>query len=276
MMLQIFLGIFNQKKRNLAGQSLQTKLSIELIQQKNLLLAQISSATLPEQKAALTQLLINIRSQIWSLCKTEKTRKRHWLVKRANNEFNTNPYKAGKNLLDPKCYCSLKVGQETLDQHKSSNLIDNNYDIPLGNLEGLPPEPLLLEKFNKRRFSFDDFFEILSSHRHASAPGLNGIPRKVYKKCPKISKFLFKNFKTCFKRCKIPTQWQSAREIYIPKVSSPSENKLSDFRPIALVNVEGKLFFSLVSKRLEAHLIHNNKFIDNSIQKGCMEKIPGC
>ena len=239
-------------------------------------MAQINSATLPEQKEALTQLLINIRSKIWSLRKTEKTRKRHWLVKRANNEFNANPYKAGKNLLDPKCYCSLKVEQETLDQHKSSNLIDNNYDIPLDNLEGLPPEPPLLKKINKSCFSLDDFFEILSSRRNASAPGLNGMPYKVYKKCPKISKFLFKISQTCFKRCKIPTQWQSAQEIYIPKVSSPLENKLSDFRPIALLNVEGKLFFSLFSKRLEAHLIHNNKFIDNSIQKGCMEKIPGC
>ena len=150
-------------------------------------------------------------------------------IKRAKNDFSVNPYKAGKKLLDPKCYCSLRVDQETLDQHKSSNLIDNKYDIPLGNLEG-----------------------------------------------PKISKFLFKIFQTCFKRCEIPIQWRSAQEIYIPKVSSPCENKLSDFRPIALLNVEGKLFFSLVSKRLETHLIHNNKFINNSIQKGCMEKIPGC
>ena len=87
----------------------------------------------------------------------------------------------------------------------------------------------------------------------------------------------FQNFSNLFKRFEIPIQWQSAQEmIYIPKVSSPSENKLSDLRPIALLNVEGKLFFSLVSKHLEAHLIHNNKFIDNSIQKGCMDKIPGC
>ena len=56
----------------------------------------------------------------------------------------------------------------------------------------------------------------------------------------------------------------------------PCENKLSDFCPVAPLNVEGKLFFSLVSKCLETHLIHNNKFINNSIQKGCMEKIPGC
>ena len=118
--------------------------------------------------------------------------------------------------------------------------------------------------------------EILSSRRNAPAPGLNGIPCKVYKKCPRISQFLFKIFRACFKRCEIPIQWPSAQEIYIPKVSSPSENKLSDFRPIALLNVEGKPFFNLVSKHLETHLIHNNKFINNSIQKGGMEKIPGC
>ena len=164
------------KMRNLAGQSRRTKFSIELVQQKNLLLAQIKSASLPEQNAALTQLLINVKCKIWSLREAEKTRKRRWLIKRVKNEFSVNHYEAGKNLLDPKCYCSLKVDQEVLDQHKPSNLFDNNYDIPLGNLEGLPPEPPLLRKFNKSCFSFDDFLEILSSRRNASAPGLNRIP----------------------------------------------------------------------------------------------------
>ena len=63
---------------------------------------------------------------------------------------------------------------------------------------------------------------------------------------------------------------------YISPVTSPSVNKLSDLHPIALLNVEGKLFFSLVSKRLETHLMHNSKFINSPIQNGCMEKIPGC
>ena len=268
-------GHLQPKKRNLAGQSQQTKLSIELIQQKNLLLAQIKSASLPQQQVALTQPLTSIKCKIQSLRKAEKARKCRWLIKRAKNEFHVNPYKAGNNLLDPRCYCSLNVDQETLDQHKSSNLVDKNYDIPLGNLEDLRPE-LFLKKFNKSSFSYNDFLEILLTHRNSSAPGLNGITYKVYKKCSKISKFLFKIFQACFKRCEIPIQWRSAQEIHIPKVSNPSENKLSDFRPIALLNVEGKLFVSLVSKRLETHLIHNNKFINNSIQKGCMEKIPGC
>ena len=162
MTLQIFLDISNQKKKNLAGQSRQTKLSIELIQQKNLFLAQIKSASLPEQNAALTQLLINVKCKIQPLRRAGKTRKGCCLIKRAKNEFTVNPYKVGQNLLDPKYYCSLKFDQEVLDQHKSSNLFGNNYDIPLGNLEGLPPEPPLLKTINKSCFSYDDFFEILS------------------------------------------------------------------------------------------------------------------
>ena len=200
----IFLH-FQQKTRRLAGQSQRTKLSIQLIHQKNLLLAQIKSSSLPDQQAALTHLLTNVKCRIRSLQKGEKTRKRRWLMKKAKNEFKVNPYKAGKNLLDPKCYCSLKVDQETLDQHKSFNLFDKNYDTPLGNLEGLPPEPPLLKKFNKSSFSYDDFFAILATRRNASAPGLNGIPYKVYKS-PKTSQFLFKVFHACFKRYKIPIQ----------------------------------------------------------------------
>ena len=59
-------------------------------------------------------------------------------------------------------------------------------------------------------------------------------------------------------------------------MNPPNTNDFEHFRPIALVNVEGKLFFSLVSKRMEDHIIHKNKFINTSIQKGCMEKVPGC
>ena len=65
-------------------------------------------------------------------------------------------------------------------------------------------------------------------------------------------------------------------EVFIPKTKPPSPSSIKDFRPIAFLNVEGKLFFSMVSKRLEQHVIKNNKFINTSMQKGCMEKVPGC
>ena len=65
------------------------------------------------------------------------------------------------------------------------------------------------------------------------------------------------------------------RFIYIPKSGSPDPNNIKDFRSISLLNVEGKLFFSILSKRLEKHIFSNN-LINPSIQKGCMEKVPGC
>ena len=74
----------------------------------------------------------------------------------------------------------------------------------------------------------------------------------------------------------MPVQWRCAKEVYTPKNKTPCTSKITDFRPIALSNVEGKLFFSLISKRLETHIIKNNKFINQSIQKGCMAKVPGC
>ena len=44
---------------------------------------------------------------------------------------------------------------------------------------------------------------------------------------------------------------------------------------LALLNVKGKLFFSLVSTKLEDHIITKNEIINSSIQKGCMSKVPG-
>ena len=45
-----------------------------------------------------------------------------------------------------------------------------------------------------------------------------------------------------FSKGEIPLQWRSVREIYIPKSKTPSENSISHFQPMALLNVEGKLF----------------------------------
>ena len=60
---------------------------------------------------------------------------------------------------------------------------------------------------------------------------------------------------------------------YIPKVNPPTAHNISDFHPIALLNVGGKLFFSLVFRHLGKHLISNSKFINKSIQKVYMEKV---
>ena len=143
-------------------------------------------------------------------------------------------------------------------------------------LDDLPSPPAVSSVFNSSTFSFEDFTSIVNTRRNASSSGINMLPNKVYKKCPRISSFLFKIFKSSLKLCNIPIQWRVASEVHIPKTKPPNPSDIEDFRPIALLNVEGKLFFSLLAKRLESHIITNNRFINSSIQKGCMSKVPGC
>ena len=55
-------------------------------------------------------------------------------------------------------------------------------------------------------FNYEEFYRIVATRRNASAPGLNGIPYKVYKKCTNICAYLFNVFKCCFKNCVVPIQ----------------------------------------------------------------------
>ena len=143
-------------KRNHVRQSRRTKLSIQLIKEKSLLTAYISTIFLPDQRTALEQLPTNVKNKIRSLCKSKRSRKRRSLLKKAKNDFKSNPYNAGKTLLDPKCCVNLKVKQEDLDQHKSSSLIDINHIVRLANLEGLPDKLPLQKSFLTNCFSFED------------------------------------------------------------------------------------------------------------------------
>jgi hypothetical protein len=71
----------------------------------------------------------------------------------------------------------------------------------------------------------------------------------------------------------IPPGWQLAEGCFVPKEENSSD--LSQFRPISLLSVEGKIFFSLLSKRITEYLMSNN-YIDISVQKGGVPGISGC
>ena len=55
-----------------------------------------------------------------------------------------------------------------------------------------------------------------------------------------IKLVLVQYFKICLKYCVVLIQWQYAMQYYIHKTDQPSLSKIEDFRPIALLNVEGK------------------------------------
>ena len=65
----------------------------------------------------------------------------------------------------------------------------------------------------------------------------------------------------------------TADGVYIPKEQNSSG--LNQFRPISLLNVEGKIFFSVMAGRLTKYLMEN-KYLDVSVQKGGIPGVAGC
>ena len=56
----------------------------------------------------------------------------------------------------------------------------------------------------------------------------------------------------------VPVQWCVASEVYTPKTKLPNPFDVKDFGQVALLNVKGKLFFRLVSRKLEDCIITKN------------------
>ena len=174
------------------------------MQEKNSLLSQINAASCQASKQSLTSLLDIVRSRLRVLRRGESSRKRRWKTKKAKEAFLKNPYEAGKNILDPICTANLECTQSKLDLFKASNLSDKLCNNPLPPLEDLPPPPILTVDSKFYNFKYEDFLAILNTRRNTSSPGLNMIPYKVYKNCPRIASFLFKIFQSGFKTNNIP------------------------------------------------------------------------
>ena len=195
---------------------------------------------------------------------------------RARKAFKSDPFKAGKDVLYQRSSVQLSVSQEELDAYRSEILCDRVRNDPLPPLEGLPDPPSIKVKFDASHLCEKKFNCLLQSRRNGSSPGPNCIPYKVYKKCPPLASYLFQTMVKVKQSGKVPINWRLAFEVFIPKVDNPDSSSIGDFRGISLLNVEGKLFFSMISERLVDHIIRKNHLVDTSVQKGCMEGIPGC
>ncbi|XP_057297663.1 uncharacterized protein LOC130628696 [Hydractinia symbiolongicarpus] len=226
-------GVRSLPQHNLSGLNRRALRSISLVNEKNNLLCTLKNTSDPVEKSNMQNLLDDIMAKLRLL---------------------------------------RRVAQDEMDSHKHSTLNDPSRHIPLSDLPGLPSPPNLVSAFDSSKLKFKDFQAVLHSRRNASSPRLNQIPYTVYKNCPHIASFFFNIFQACLKKSFIPVQWRIASEVYIPKNNTPCPSNIKDFRPIALLNVEGKLFFSLISKRLESHIIKKNNFINTSIQKVVWKK----
>ena len=128
-------------------------------------------------------------------------------------------------------------------------------------------------KFNDKPPTWKEIQEVVKAARTNAAPGPNGVPNTVYKRCPGILKLLWKVLRTIWRRGRVADQWRQAECVWIPKEEKSKE--IDQFKIISLLNTEEKIFFSILSRRLSKFLIMN-EYIDTSVQKGGVAGMPGC
>ena len=211
------------------------------------------------------------------LRRAENARKRRVERRKLRTNFYQNPFKAAKEMLSPRVSTQLSVSKSVLDEYVHGVASDPERDSELGELPGLPEVPSGTPvQLSNKDFSASHFKGILKRKKATSKPGPNKIPYKVYKKCPVLARFLRRILNAAFRSGQIPLCWRVNDGIMIPKVEAPVSSAIGDFRQIALLNVEGKLFWSLVADRLYNYLVVNNGFVSAAIQKGSMRRVAGC
>ena len=111
---------------------------------------------------------------------------------------------------------------------------------------------------------------ILKKAKACSTPGPNGVPYKVYKYCPKLARRLWKLIKVIWRIGHAPDCWTISERIF-----APNSIEMNQFHTISLLNVEGKIFMSLLSRRPNSFFF-NNEYIDTSVFKGGILGVSSC
>ncbi|XP_073720025.1 uncharacterized protein [Misgurnus anguillicaudatus] len=226
-----------------------------------------------EERGPLEELRCILRKRLLVLRRAEQHRRRRRERARRRAAFIRNPFEFTKQVLGQKKGGRLVSSKEEIDQHLSNTFSDPSREQELGQCDALitPPEPV--EAFDLREPLLKEVQEVVKKARSRSAPGPSGTSYKVYKYCPKLLQRLWRILKVIWRKGKTLKQWQFAEGVWIPK--EEDSKTISQFRIISLLSVEGKIFFSIVAKRL-AEFFLKNGYIDTSVQKGGIPGVPGC
>ncbi|XP_078665283.1 uncharacterized protein LOC144907786 [Branchiostoma floridae x Branchiostoma belcheri] len=226
-----------------------------------------------EEKAGLEVLWKEVRGKLESLRRAERLRRKRKRKAKERNQFFKNPYKFARNLLEEKKGGSLQISKEELELHLQETYSDPQRNAELGS-PGYVPRPTEPEvAFDVSPPKLSEVETAIRKARSAAAPGPNGVSYKLYKMCPKIRRLLWRLFRVAWKKGCIPRAWRRAGGVFIPK--EKESTNIKQFRNISLLNVEGKLFFSILAKRMIAYLLANS-YIDTEVQKAGVPGFPGC
>jgi len=228
---------------------------------------------IPEDRVLVRKQLSEVKGRILAISRAENARKRRQKKRKARRDFGKNPFKFTKKLFEVEKNGVLNVPKEDLEAHLREKYTDPLTNIPLGHLNELNRPHPPAEKFDNSPLKLGEIRDFVKKARAKSSPGINGISYKLYKRCPNVLTLLWRLLRKAHIKKFIAEDWGLADGIHIPK--EKDSKRLDQFRPISLLNVEGKIFFGVIAKRMTTFIL-NNAYVNTSIQKAGIPGFPGC
>ncbi|KAL1279297.1 hypothetical protein QQF64_025970 [Cirrhinus molitorella] len=226
-----------------------------------------------EEREGINCLQDDLKYRLSKLHRAESLRMRRKKKEKARTDFYKDPFKVVKGIFTKEKNGSLKTSKEQVEGHLRTIYTDEKKDEPIVISTDIPPISLPQHQFDISPTKLSEVRQAVKKARSASAPGPNGVPYSVYKNAPDVLKILWKNMKVAWDKQIIPKAWRRAGGVFIPK--EKNSTIIEQFRQINLLNIEGKIFFSVLAQRLTQYLKQNH-FIDTSIQKAGIAGFSGC
>jgi hypothetical protein len=192
--------------------------------------------------------------------------------RKAIKKFRADPHKYARELFKGKQEKKNDLEKESCESYFPKLYTDpgrqHTYKIAPGMVR--PPPPTI--PFNLEEPTWKEFMYSIKRKRNKSSPGRNGIGYVWYKKLDIAATYLFNIIKMGWNKT-VSKEWAEAVVVLIHKSGDLKDP--SNYRPIALTNCSGKIFFSIYAKRMEDFFLQND-YIKRSKQKGFLSGVAGC
>lgn len=214
-----------------------------LVKERRLLKQQWRKA-LEEEKEGINLLQAENTSRLSTLRRAENLRRRRKSKEHARSSFFKDPFKFVKSLFTKEKSGKLKTSRKDLEAHLKRTHTDSHRGKQRTLPSDMPPIHPPEHQLDVDPPKWSEVERTVRRGRAASSPGPNGVPYRLYKNAPEVLRFLWRLMKVVWQKHMIPTAWRRAGGILIPKEKDAED--ISQFRHISLLNVEGKIFFSVL------------------------------
>ena len=222
---------------------------------------------------ALDDLRDERRKRLKALSKAERLRRKRKGRAKQLQKFYEDPFAFTKALFNPVKSGELKATRDELQNHLRNTYSDNMRNLPLPPMEALVRPTSPGENFDTHPPRLSEVERFVKKARAGSSPGPNGVPYKVFKYCTRMRRLLWRLLRVLWRNNVVPKEWSKAEGVYIPK--EKNAERIETFRPISLLNIDGKIMMGILAGRLSKYLLVNG-FIDTAVQKAGVPGFSGC